>query len=212
MMTATHPSNIKNRLARLALAAAVALLANGCATGTGHLSIQEPAKVEVLGPIKTVHADVPVKVQVVNFTITSVKSTAGNVKQAAIRRAFELEVPNRLYFSLGNRHAFSEVSRAVTPDLTAADFIVSGEYEFIYRAEVGWVAHQVYQKGTAHVRVMEAKTNVRIFEKSYAEEQKDESKTFAQDYPDVEYLQKAYIAEIAADIKRAIALKAANIP
>ena len=49
----------------------------------------------------------------------------------------ELKAPNKLYEALGQRHVFSGVARSERPDPAAADFIISGEYEFIFRAGRG---------------------------------------------------------------------------
>ena len=174
------------------------VLISGCETGRLHLS--EPFRVESLDPIKTARSTAPVKVQIVNFIVKVLESDAGNIDAESIRKNLELTVPNDLYTSLGERHVFSEVTRTARPEPSSVDYIVSGEYEFVSRNERGWgfTSGVNYIKGTTHLHLLDTKTNSIFFEKTYVEERQDKTGG------EVTFLQQAHIAEITADIKRAI--------
>jgi hypothetical protein len=176
------------------------ILLGGCKTG--HLTVQEATQPQALEPIRTSNAEMPVKVVVTDFVIKSVVNDSDNFDTEALRRNLALSVPNHLYSSLGGRHVFAEVSRTASAEPGSADFVVSGDYEFAFQAGEGFGTHYASVKGTMCVRIVEVKTGSQIFQETYVEEHKDE--TTRRNSARVTWLQPSHIAQITADIKKAI--------
>jgi hypothetical protein len=187
-------------IALIPLVAVVGLLLVGCRTG--RITIQEPPSAGALEPIKTKEAEVPIKLQLADFTVTSVEQNSENTDTESLKRYFALQVPNRLYESLGSRHVFAEVSRVAASNPALADYVITGEYECEIKNGRGFATHYSSFKGTMHIRLLDTKKNVLVYEKTYQEEHRDEASP--QTPTRVQWLQPGHIAEITADIKRAI--------
>ncbi len=206
----------KGMFVRIIFSVVTACFLSGCETS--HITLAEASKPESLEPIRTPRS-IPVKIQVANFTVDSVECKTGGIDEVTMRKHLELTVPNRIFFSLGNRHVFSEVSRIASTNEASADFVVSGEYEFIYRLGGGVIsAAHAYVKGTTHLHVIDAKTGNAILEKTYVEEHGDKSTNpLLSNHsfplrPKVQGLQDAHIADITTDIKKAIFQKIGTTP
>ena len=117
-----------NKFAKAVCLAAVACLAAGCQTVHYRVNA-EAVPVEALEHYKLDKADIPVAIQIVNFTINSVDASYPDEDKETFRRHNAVAIPNALQHSFGNRKAFSEVSRTVTADPKSADYIVSGTYD-----------------------------------------------------------------------------------
>ncbi len=186
---------------------------SGCQSSKIHLTLTEQTKAESLEPIKTYAARIPVKIQVVNFVVNSAKSAAGNVNEVELKRYYELAAANRLQSTIGQRHVFSEVSRATRADPSSADFIVTGEYDYSSEARgFSFLAsqinpifrtHSIDVKGIMHVHVVAAKTGGVVHDKVYVEAYSASSgATEKLSGPSV--LRTAHLATISADIETAV--------
>jgi hypothetical protein len=191
-----------NKIMVVFVFAVFAYLFSGCAQV--HYKVQEEAvPVEALEKYKQDKAEVPARIQVVNFVVNSVDADYSDDDKNIFRRHNNIAIPNMLQRSLGERKVFSEVVRTESPNPVSTDYVISGTYDFIRKAEKGFTSHSISIKGAMHVRVVRAKDNVPIMDKDYVEERSDTAKK--QVAVSVTYLQKAYIESITAEIKKTIA-------
>jgi hypothetical protein len=160
--------------------------------------------VEALENYKQDKAEIPARIQVVNFAINSLDTPYSDDDNELFKRHNTVNIPNRLQQSLGERKVFSEVIRTVSPTPKSTDYIISGTYDFSDKRDKGLFSHSISIKGKMHVRVVRAKDNAPILDKDYVEQRTDEAKLKVP--IQVNYLQKAYIESITAEIKKAIAL------
>ena len=196
----------------------------GCAAPRQRITFSEQVPASALEPIKTKDAEAPVKIQVLDFVVTSTDINAANTDGEAAKRYFSLVVPRHIYKSLGSRGVFSVVSRSSQAQPTATDFIVSGEYEVVSRQDGSASAltstlmsltpeltsHSLYFKGTVHIHLTEAKAGSLFFEKTYIEEKTEKGR--GNEPLNLSWLTPEFVEPITADIKNAIYLKLGKTP
>ncbi len=192
-----------NKMMLVFLFAASACLFAGCQTIQHYRVSVEAVPVEALEKFKQDKAEIPARVQVVNFVVNSVDADYSEADKNVFRRHNAVFIPNALQGSLGARKVFSEVLRTESPNPELSDYVISGTYDITMKRVRGFFSHSVSTKGTMHVRVVRAKDNVPIIDKDYVEERFDEARNNLA--VNVYYLQQAYIASITAEIKKAIA-------
>jgi len=186
----------------VALLAVLGCLFSGCQT-THYRVNQEAVPVDAIETFKQDKAEIPARLQVVNFVVNSVDTDYSDDEKNVFRRHNAVFIPNLLHHSLGERKVFSEVKRSVLPLPESTDYIISGTYDFFGKREIGFSSHSVRIKGTMHLRVVRAKDNLQILDKDFVEERSDEAKKNQR--VNVNYLQKAYIESITFEIKKYIA-------
>jgi hypothetical protein len=187
--------------------AAVACLIAGCQTV--HYRVDaEATPGNALEPLKQDKADIPVRIQVVDFVVNSVDATYSERDKDLFRRHNAVAILNLLYSSLGARKVFTEVSRSVVPAPAAADYTVSGTYDFssIRHQDFMGPNHSITDTGTLHVRVARAKDNAAILDKDFVESHTDEADKHVAIR--VHYLQHAFIESVTAEIKVCVAADA----
>jgi len=200
----------KNRPALFIFALAFPLLFGGCFTPRYrpyHIT-NEAVPVDALEVYKKNGAEVPAKIQVVNFMVNSVNANYSDADKEAFRHQNSLEIPNKLYYSLAARQAFSQVARTAVPSLASADYIVSGNYDYSDKLVEGFSSSTLSVHGALHVYVLRSKDSAVILDKIYNEDRTSSDKIHAylnMYYLNVSYLQSAFIEPITAEIKHAVA-------
>jgi len=196
-----------NRKALIVSLVLISLLI-GCQTQHYRVN-SEAVPVDSLEVHKQDKADIPARIQVVNFVVNSVDADYYEEDKAVFRRHNALAIPNALHKSLGDRKAFSEVRRTELPEPKLADYVVSGTYDFADNRENGLFTHSITVKGTLHVRVARTRDNTQILDRDFVEDRTDTGRKNVALH--VNYLQGAFIESITAEIKRCIA-QDLNIP
>ena len=185
---------------RVALAVVGAVLLSGCHV---RYSAPEVVPLELLEVYKQDGAEVPARVQVVNFVVNSVDANYSDDGKDTFRRYQSHQIPKRLYELLGATRAFREVRRSASANPELADYVVSGTYDYSEKRIKAPYYHEISMKGTIRVRVVRAKDNTVILEKAYLEERSDSASSFQPIR--VIYLQEAYLRPIAVEIRSSIA-------
>ena len=181
------------------------LSVTGTVLGSGcHVRYAAPevVPIELLEVYRQPNAEIPARVQVVNFDIRTVEANYSDDGKEMFRRYQSHQIPKNLYTLLGTPRAFTEVKRIAAAEPQSADYLVSGTYDYVEKRISAPYYHEISTKGTLRARVVRTRDNVQILDKAYVEERSDSASSFQPIR--VLYLQEAFLRPIAVDIKNSI--------
>jgi hypothetical protein len=175
----------------------------GCQPAIHYREASGPIPVGTLDTYQQDNAEIPVRVQVVNFFVKSVDAPYSEAEKKAFVRSNGVIFANDLQRELGKLKVFSEIRRTVSAEPNSADYIISGTIDFSQKYERGMYTHKFTTKQTIHLRVMRAKDNVQILDKDFVEENTDEASR--QVGLRVKFDQPAFLESITVEIKKCVA-------
>jgi hypothetical protein len=209
---------------RLHHAAVVGLLfaatvAGGCARRQFVVS-NAPALPQNAPHFRPPSAELPLVVQITNFTLRNVDTQFSDTDEDRLRRHYALAVPNLLQEFIGKRQVFGDVTRAGTADPRSADYIVTADYDFLLRNGTQgreWIPYygafaeinEAWGRDTIDVRVTHARSGVDVLRKAYTEEHR--ARTRVNEPALVYLLQDDYMSRVATGVIEAIRAHALSV-
>jgi len=176
----------------------------GCAN-TVHYRVDNAAvPAEAIETFRLEKAEIPAKVQVVDFSVDTVNAPYADEDKKLFRQDNAIYVANRIHESLGKRAVFKEVSRSTLSQPQLSDYIVSGSYDFTDVRENYPFNYSIAITDVIHLKVIRTKDGQQILSKDYPEQVSDTTRS-SRTPPHVKYLQVAFIEKITAEVKLAIA-------
>ena len=196
----------------IAVGLLVAAMIVGCARRQFVVS-SAPARPENAPHYRAPSPELPVVVQISNFTLRNVDTQFSDTDEERLRRHYALAVPNLLQKFIGTRQVFGDVTRSATPDPQGADYVVTAEYDFLLRNGTQgreWIPYygvfaeinEAWGRDTIDVRVTHARTGTEVLRKAYTEEHR--ARTRVREPALVYLLQDDYMSEVAAGVIDAI--------